>query len=393
MGLDLGTINDSKFAPDQLSPGKRSFRDKMAVLCSFFSFLLVVASLVVGTTRSQSLIFDEEFETLNLSRWQHEITLGGGGNWEFELYSNNRTNSYVKDGVLYIHPTFLADDIGEANVKSGYRMDVWGSVPGDYCTSNQFYGCTRTSGDGGNYLNPIKSAKLRTVQSFSFKYGRVEIRAKLPRGDWLWPAFWLLPRENQYGDWPASGEIDIMESRGNPPSYQPGGYDTFGSTLHWGPAWNEDMWSKTHAVKKGVDLTADFHTYGLVWNASYIGTYLDSPDNKVLDFKIAESFWTLGGWPSPPWTNPWENGENSAPFDREFFLIINLAAGGTNGYFPDGFGKPWSDSDPHAVNAFWDANAQWSSTWTQPLAVESVKVWNDTTAGARSATRAFGNEV
>lgn len=365
----------------------------MAVLCSFSAFLLVVASLVVGTTRSQSLIFDEEFETLNLSRWQHEITLGGGGNWEFELYSNNRTNSHVKDGVLYIHPTFLADDIGEANVKSGYRMDVWGSVPGDYCTSNQFYGCTRTSGDGGNYLNPIKSAKLRTVQSFSFKYGRVEIRAKLPRGDWLWPAFWLLPRENQYGDWPASGEIDIMESRGNPPSYQPGGYDTFGSTLHWGPAWNEDMWSKTHAVKKGVDLTADFHTYGLVWNSSYIGTYLDSPDNKVLDFKIAESFWSLGGWPSPPWTNPWENGENSAPFDREFFLIINLAAGGTNGYFPDGFGKPWSDGDPHAVNAFWDANAQWSSTWTQPLAVESVKVWNDTTTGARSATRAFGNEV
>ena len=235
---------------------------------------LLIAVLGTGIVRSQSLIFDEEFQTLNLSRWQHEITLGGGGNWEFELYSNNRTNSYVRDGVLYIQPTFLADDIGDANVKSGYMMDLWGSVPGDYCTSNKFYGCTRTSGVGGNYLNPIKSAKLRTVQSFSFKYGRVEIRAKLPRGDWLWPAFWLLPRENQYGDWPASGEIDIMESRGNPPSYQPGGYDTFGSTLHWGPAWNEDMWSKTHAEKKGVDLTADFHTYGLVWNSTYIGIYL-----------------------------------------------------------------------------------------------------------------------
>ena len=343
--------------------------------------LLVLSCLVLALgieTEAQTLILDEEFDTFNLTRWQHEITLGGGGNWEFEYYSNNRTNSYVQDSVLYIQPTFLADDIGEDALKKGYRMDIWGSVPGDYCTSNQFYGCTRTSGDGGNYLNPIKSARIRTANSFSFRYGRVEICAKLPRGDWLWPAFWMLPRLNQYGDWPASGEIDIMESRGNPPSYAPGGYDTFGSTLHWGPSWNQDSWSKTHAEKKGVDLTANFHIYGLVWSEKYIGTYLDSPDNKVLDFTINESFWQLGGWPSPPWNNSWESGGTNAPFDREFFLILNLAVGGTGGYFPDGLGgKPWSDGDQHAVNSFWDAKAQWSHTWTQPMAVDWVKVWSE----------------
>ena len=56
------------------------------------------------------------------------------------------------------------------------------------------------------------------------------------QGDWLWPAFWLLPKDGAYGTWPASGEIDIMESRGNAPGYPGGGVNAFGSTLHWG-AW------------------------------------------------------------------------------------------------------------------------------------------------------------
>ena len=137
------------------------------------------------------------------------------------------------------------------------------------------------------------------------------------------------------------------------------------------------MSSKTHAERKGADLTADFHTYGLVWNSTYIGTYFDSPANKVLDFEISESFWQLGGWPSPPWDNPWEGGGKDAPFDAEFYLILNLAVGGTSGFFPDGIGgKPWSNGDVHAMNAFWDANAQWKATWAQPLAVDSVKVWS-----------------
>ena len=59
------------------------------------------------------------------------------------------------------------------------------------------------------------SAKITTTESFKFKCGRVEAKDKLLNGDWLWPAIWLLPRHNEYGNWPASGEIDIMESRGN----------------------------------------------------------------------------------------------------------------------------------------------------------------------------------
>ena len=111
----------------------------------------------------------------------------------------------------------MADDIGEAAVVTpGSTLDYWGGAPADMCTGPNFYGCFRSSGGGGNYLNPVKSGRIRTAESFFFKYGKVEVRAKLPRGDWLWPAIWMLPRYNQYGGWPASGEIDIMEARGKP---------------------------------------------------------------------------------------------------------------------------------------------------------------------------------
>jgi beta-glucanase (GH16 family) len=98
--------------------------------------------------------------------------MGGGGNWEFELYNNNRTNSFTEDGILYLQPTLTADYLGEAGVKTG-SMNLWGGAPADQCTSNAFYGCERNAAGSGNYINPITSARIRTVNSFSFKYGRV----------------------------------------------------------------------------------------------------------------------------------------------------------------------------------------------------------------------------
>lgn len=69
--------------------------------------------------------------------------------------------------------------------------------------------------------------------------------------------------------------------------------------------------------------------------------------------------WDLGGFPSS-FQNPWVNEPNSAPFNREFYLVLNVAVGGTNGYFPDGVGgKPWADLDSHSVNAFYSAKGAW----------------------------------
>ncbi len=104
---------------------------------------------------------------------------------------------------------------------------------------------------------------------------------------------------------------------------------------------------------------------------------MDKEENVVLSVPITEPFFKKGGW-GPQWNNPWQDGPKNAPFDQEFYLLINLAAGGTNGYFPDGGGKPWSNTDPHAVNAFWNAKDQWYPTWTQPFSIDSVKMWTYT---------------
>lgn len=192
---------------------------------------------VITYSKAETLIFEDNFDTLNPKKWSHELTMGGGGNWEFEWYVNNRTNSFVKDGVLHILPTLTDDAIGTQTMMTG-DVNIWAGQPSDSCTNNAFYGCERNAAASGNYINPARSARIRSLDKFNFQYGRVEVRAKLPRGDWLWPAIWMLPANSEFGGWPASGEIDIMESRGNDASYASGGVNKFASTLHWGPDWS-----------------------------------------------------------------------------------------------------------------------------------------------------------
>jgi len=88
-------------------------------------------------------------------------------------------------------------------------------------------------------------------------------------GDWIWPAIWMLPRYDEYGEWPMSGEIDIMESRGNAPGYPYHGSDYIASTLHWGPYYPQDPYDKTHneyQLPNGKSFADDFHIFGLVRN-------------------------------------------------------------------------------------------------------------------------------
>lgn len=173
-----------------------------------------------------------------------------------------------------------------------------------------------------------------------------------------------------------------MESRGNDVSYPNGGIDTFGSTLHWGTNWDTNQYQKTHKEYKYKEsLGKDFHTYGLYWSKDKLYTYLDDETTtKVLEVDFtSESFFTRGGYPSAM-DNPWINEDNSAPFNREFHLILNLAVGGTNAYFPDGVGgKPWTNADSHSVNAFWNAKGAWYNTWQgedAALQIDWIKVWS-----------------
>ena len=94
----------------------------------------------------------------------------------------------------------------------------------------------------------------------------------------------MLPTYGEYGTWPASGEIDIMESRGNDASYSAGGNNRFASTLHWGPDYSTNRYPMTHKefLYQG-SLDDEFHTYGLYWDENRLYTYLDTPSNIVLD--------------------------------------------------------------------------------------------------------------
>ena len=100
----------------------------------------------------------------------------------------------------------------------------------------------------------------------------------MPQGDWLWPAIWMFPEKSAYGAWPASGEIDIAESRGNDGDNYPDGRDSSGSSLHWGPIAAADAFWRTtgkHNLRR-TDYSEAYHTYGLEWSPDYLFMYIDT---------------------------------------------------------------------------------------------------------------------
>ncbi|KAJ9079965.1 3-glucan binding protein [Entomophthora muscae] len=212
--------------------------------------------------------FEDKFAKLDLNKWRPEITAGGGGNWEFQFYNNDRRAAFVEDNTLYIKPTLTMDylKMEEEDFIDNGKLDLWGSSPGMQCTANGFYGCERGPGEG-RIANPIMSAQLRTVNSFNFKYGRVEIEARLPKGDWIWPAIWMMPKNHAYGGWPASGEIDIVQSRGNSDDCFGDGVSTVSSALHWGNHWSKSMYELTTGkVKHAKEKTSQRSLLSLQWN-------------------------------------------------------------------------------------------------------------------------------
>ncbi|KAJ6567738.1 glycoside hydrolase family 16 protein [Mycena vulgaris] len=320
--------------------------------------------------------------TLDTNTWTREAQLGGFGNAEFQIASPFENNSYIKNNQLYIYPTLTTDIISQSQLETGtYTLDP--------CTESvtNATACT-ASGDGsGNVVNPVMSARISTKNSFSMTYGRVEVRAKLPRGDWLWPAIWMLPVN---GTWPESGEMDIMEGRGNGASYDAQGSNYVRSTIQYGPfaALVKQMYGWYGLKRTGFDQA--FHTYGLEWDEKFMRFYVDTRVHSTLEIstkKTKESFWTRAGFPATAQngssvvavTNPYTN--INSPFDKPFYLIIDLAVGGTSGWFPDKVGgKPWFDGSLTAMYDFWKAKDTWFATWPQSDAdrafrIDSVKMW------------------
>ncbi|KAI0667515.1 concanavalin A-like lectin/glucanase [Trametes maxima] len=335
------------------------------------------------------LIMEDNFDTFDTKyTWFHEVDMSGYGNGEFEMTTNSPNNSFVQDGKLYLVPTLTSNVIGKEAVLNGYTYNITG------CTAvNVTTGCGAVSNQtAGTVIPPVMSARISTKNSHHIQYGKVEVVAKLPVGDWLWPSIWMLPVTETYGAWPASGEIDIMQARGNPPEYPAQGVDYVRGSLQWGPfTWLNGV-SKTFGwwTNRRKTFADGFHTYALEWSPEFVRIYVDSRLTYMLFLKFNEPFFERGDFPAVVQNgsqfietpNPWAHGtKNVAPFDQPFYLIMDVAVGGTSGWFPDGAGdKPWLDHSLTAMRDFAAEQDEWYQTWPKNIAdramvVDSVKMW------------------
>ncbi|GAA6031497.1 hypothetical protein JCM8097_006484 [Rhodosporidiobolus ruineniae] len=359
-------------------------------------FLAAAAVIVTGylavPKHEYCLVLDEQFNgnSIDTSIWQHEVQLGGFGNHEFEMTTTNANNSFIEDGMLYIVPTLSNYTYGNDNIMDNFVLNF---TADGTCTSTVASDCVAFSNStAGNYsiIPPIQSARLTTKLSKSIKYGKIEVKAKMPTGEWIWPAIWMMPTESKYGAWPASGEIDIVETKGNAVKHEwDTNANTVQSTLHWGLDTKTDQSGRTHGWRKLKRKYANqaFNTYGLFWDTKSIRTWFNKPSRVLNEVKFNQPFWNRGKLADTMVNNtvpvnPWTTSENPsvAPFDEEFYLILSVAVGGTNGWFEDGADKPWANASPTAARDFWLGKERWLSSWpTDPkergMAIDYVKIW------------------
>ncbi|CAL8574808.1 hypothetical protein XPA_000758 [Xanthoria parietina] len=345
-----------------------------------FAAFLIYDGLKTVVKHDYCPVLDEDFSRgWDDSVWTKESEVGGFGNGQFEQTTTTDENVFIEGGKLHIKPTMQDENLINANSK----IDLTD------CSSDVYMNCHAvTNLTNGTIVPPVKSGRINTKKGATIKYGRIEVTATLPSGDWLWPAIWMLPVENKYGDWPKSGEIDIVESRGNNYTYGQGGNNIVSSALHWGPNEANDAWWRTNVKRNALHTTfsAKPHTFGMEWSEKYIFTYIDTRLLQVLYTNFDQSLWARGNFPlsdsnGTRLVDPWsQTGNKATPFDESFYLILNVGVGGTNGWFKDGkSGKPWVDQSLTAKKDFYAARDQWLPTWEKnsDMIVSSVKIWQE----------------
>ncbi len=205
------------------------------------------------------LVWSDEFNVdgqPNALNWGYDLGAGGWGNNELQYYTNRSVNAVVLNGVLKIN-------------------------------------AIKESFSGSAYT----SARLLSKDKYSFKYGKVEVRAKIPSGGGSWPAIWMLGNNISTVSWPACGEIDIMEHVGNQ-------LNKIYGTLHYPGRSGGNADGATIIIP---DATTSFHNYILEWSPSSIKIYVDT-----------QLYYTF-------------NNNSNSPFNQNFFFILNVAIGGNFG--------------------------------------------------------------
>jgi beta-glucanase (GH16 family) len=243
-----------------------------------------------------SLVWSDEFEgdRIDPLKWdfdigngffdyKHHTWIAGWGNEELQYYTQEPLNVFVKDSLLTIR-----------------------------ALKESLHGCGYTS------------ARLKTRQRdgtplFSKLYGKFEFRAKVPWGKGLWPALWLLPQDDAYGGWAASGEIDVMEIVGEKP------HEVLNS-IHFGSTYpKRSLITHVHPLSGGSSVS-DWHLYAVEWEPGEIRFYVDGAHTATHDHWWSCSKTRDGKGLQPKRAadlNPWP-----APFDQPFYLVMNVAVGG-----------------------------------------------------------------
>ena len=244
-----------------------------------FWWVAIVVGLVAGMGGAEEkgkweLVWSDEFEekTLDEKKWEAIVNGRGGGNRELQYYV--KENLKVSEGMLMIE-------------------------------------ARKESFKGADGARDFTSGKIRTKGKGDWKYGRIEVRAKLPKGKGIWPAIWMMPTDNRYGNWPNSGEIDIVELVGQEPNVVHG-------TLHYGDREKRRMEKgESYKLREGT-FAEEFHVFGLEWEKEKISWSVDGVVYQTQkDWHRRDA-----GFP--------------APFDQRFHLILNVAVGGTWPGEPDG---------------------------------------------------------
>ena len=234
------------------------------ILCKDGTYLPVDSSgyFAPASYPGLALKWSDEFNgnTLNDATWNYETGGNGWGNNELEYYTNRNKNSFITKGGYLVMEA---------------RREVIGS-------------------------NNYSSARLQTKGKEEFTYGRMDIRAKLPKGQGIWPAIWMLGSNISTLSWPACGEIDIMELLGHEPNKVYG-------TMHWGDAGGPSTHIGGNFTLPTEDFSQKFHVFSIVRDASKIEWYVDG-------IKYFTGYKT--------------NVAGNYPFDQPFFFILNIAEGG-----------------------------------------------------------------
>ena len=290
---------------------------KWLVACSTFALLLFQASAQTSSVTQWNIVWDDEFNQPDGSlpdptKWGYD-TGAWPYNGELEYYTTRTNNARIQGGNLVI----------EADQES--------------------YG-------GRNYT----SARLKTQYKWSWAYGRMEARIQIPRGQGIWPAFWMLGTNYDSVGWPTCGEIDIMENIGNTNDQ-----GTDHGTIH-GPQNGHDYnygvgVTGTYTLPGGAALADDFHIYAIEWTTNQIKWFLDT-----------NNFFT-----ATPASLP---GGSTWVFTQPQFLILNVAVGGGWPGNPDGttvfpqqmlvdYVRVYQQTAPLAISVASPSNGNFTLSW------------------------------